>query len=422
MKRIARVASAAALRNAWLWRNRSAFGEPVGAERPRLLVDVSGIIRHDAQTGIQRVVRAVWSELRNRSGDCFEAVPVYATNAHGYCYAPVDFLEGSRTRPLNEPVTARRGDKFLGLDLATHLLPKYRRQLRAWRAHGATIHMVVYDLLPLQHPEWFTPTLVGHFRKWYEVLANEADGAVCISDHVAFELRKRIQHRGHRPQLKIGRLQMGADISASLPSTGVSAETKLVLERLRFRPAILMVGTVEPRKGYDAALAAFEFLWRTRPNDSPELVIVGKPGWKTNKFQTMLRSHPELGGRLHWLEAISDEALCLLYEGCSGVLMASRGEGFGLPLIEAAMHRRHVLARDLPVFREQRLPNVMHFSDERPEALGAQLMELARISQRQAAPSAQLAQWSDCVDGLLAELGLFGTQMRLTEHALRKAS
>lgn len=420
MKRVARATSATALRNAWLWRNKSAFGKPAAAERPRLLVDVSGIIRHDAQTGIQRVVRAVWSELRNRSGDCFEALPVYATNTHGYCYAPVDFLESAKTQRSNEPVSARRGDKFLGLDLATHLLPKYRRQLRAWRAHGATVHMVVYDLLPLQHPEWFTPTLVGHFRKWYEVLADEADGAVCISDHVAFELRNRIQHRGDRP-LRVGRLQMGADISASVPSTGVCAETKLVLERLRFRPAILMVGTVEPRKGYDAAVAAFEFLWRTRP-DAPELVIVGKPGWKTKEFQATLRSHPELGRRLHWLEAVSDEALCLLYGACSGVLMASRGEGFGLPLIEAAMHRRHVLARDLPVFREQRLPNVIHFSDERPEALGAQLMELARLGQRQAAPCAQLAHWNDCVDGLLAELGLVGAHMGLIEGALRKAS
>jgi len=46
--------------------------------------------------------------------------------------------------------------------------------------------------------------------------------------------------------------------------------------------------------------------------------------------------------------------------------MASHWEGFGLPLAEAMMQRRHVLARDLPVFREQNRPNVLFFEADRP--------------------------------------------------------
>lgn len=415
MKRVVRATKASARRNAWLWRNRRAFGKPAAEESARLLVDVSGIIQHDAQTGIQRVVRAIWSELRSRSGQGFEAVPVYATNSRGYCYAPVDFLDGSKGAPSNVPVGARPGDKFLALDLAAPLLPKYRRQLREWRAHGATVHMVVYDLLPLERPEWFTPSLGAHFRKWCDVLVREADQAICISDHVGAELRRHF-YRGGEGVPAIGRLQMGADISASVPSMGLCHDTKRLLERFRFRSAILMVGTVEPRKGYDNALAAFDQLWRTRPNDSPELVIVGKPGWKTAGFQAALRSHPEFGRRLHWFDAMTDEGLCLLYGACSGVLMASRAEGFGLPLIEAAMHRRHVLARDLPVFREQNLPNVFYFQDDAPDALGERLLELARIGQTREAPIAHVPRWSECVEGLLGALGL------PAQEPLRKAS
>ena len=33
-------------------------------------------------------------------------------------------------------------------------------------------------------------------------------------------------------------------------------------------------------------------------------------------------------------------------------MTASVGEGFGLPLIEAAQHNKPIIARDLPVFRE----------------------------------------------------------------------
>lgn len=420
MKRFAQAANARARREAWLWRNRFSFGNVVRDERPRLLIDVSAIMRHDAQTGIQRVVRAVWSELAMH--DEIAPVPIFATSTHGYCYAPYNFLERRSLSSPPKPVSVRAGDKFLGLDLSALWLPKYRRQIRAWRAHGATIHLVVYDLLPLTRPEWFTKAAVAHFRNWYDVLTKEADQAICISDEVAAELRRKAHDIVPRRNLAIARLRMGADIAASVPSTGLCDEAQRVLERLRFRPAILMVGTVEPRKGYDAALAAFDHLWRTRPNDAPELVIVGKPGWNTAKLQAVLRAHPELGRRLHWFDRMSDEGLCLIYEACRGVLMASRAEGFGLPLIEAAQHRRYVLARDLPVFREQRLSNTIFFADDRPESLGERILELAQLGQEGSAPLVDLPMWSDSVDGLLKQLGLAVKKEEVTPSLLREAS
>jgi glycosyltransferase involved in cell wall biosynthesis len=376
-------------------------------------------MRHDAQTGIQRVVRAVWSELRRRSGAGFEVLPVFANTSHGYCYAPVDFLQSKLVTASPTPVCVRPGDKFLGLDLSAHLLPKYRRQVRAWRAHGATVHLIVYDLLPLERPAWFTSSAVNHFRKWFHLLAHEADQAICISDHVASELYRRLRIAGAVREPRIGRLRMGADIGASLPSKGVGEDVRQILERMRFRPAVLTVGTVEPRKGYEAALAAFAHLWRTR-QDAPDLVIVGKAGWKTKKLQAQIRSHPEFGRRLHWFDQMSDEGLGLLYEACRGLLMASRGEGWGLPLLEAATHRRCVLARDLPVFREHGLLNIIYFSDDRAEQLGDRLMELVNLSQHPA-PSAELPSWSTCVDELLEAIGIPQVHVGV-EQALRKAS
>ena len=419
MRKVAEAADMGA-RQAWLWRHRDAFGAAVHSECRRLFVDVSAILRHDAQTGIQRVVRAVWSELKMRSDDTLQVLPVYATASKGYCYAPIDFLDLANSATSSEPVCVRPGDKFLGLDLSAHLLPKYRRQLKAWRAYGASVHIVVYDLLPLLRPDWFSSAASGHFRRWFEVLLQDADQAICISDQVARDLQVSLKEAGRSRQLAIGRLKMGSDIAASRPSKGVCSEIRQLLERVRFRPSILMVGTVEPRKGYDAALAAFEHLWRERPLDAPDLVIVGKSGWKTAPLQQYLRSHPEAGKRLHWLDKVSDEGLCLLYEGCRGVFMASRGEGFGLPLIEAAQHGRNVLARDLSVFREQRLQNLMVFKDEKPSPLADRLMDLLNADQPRHLP--ELPSWSDCVDGLLHEMGIASRQPVVSRHAFRKAS
>ncbi len=189
----------------------------------------------------------------------------------------------------------RTGDKFLGLDLSAHLLPKYRRQLQSLARHGATIHLVVYDLLPLLRPEWFTPAAVANFREVARMLRTKRIRPFAFPNMSPASLGKPFTRLDAGAYLKLGRLKMGADIAASVPSSGVCDNLKRQLENLRFRPAILMVGTVEPRKGYEAALAAFEHLWRARPTELPDLIVVGKPGWKTSELQERIRSHPQFG-------------------------------------------------------------------------------------------------------------------------------
>jgi glycosyltransferase involved in cell wall biosynthesis len=376
------------------------------AEQPRLLVDVSAIIRHDPHTGIQRVVRAVWSELRALDGQGFELVPVYATYRQGYCYAPVNFLERQGIEWAGTPVLALNGDKFLALDLSAQFLPKYRQQIKAWRDHGTSVHVVVYDLLPLMQPQWFNPSTAVNFRRWFKFLVEGADQAVCISRQVTRDLRDRLRDSGKGQQLAINHMQLGGGIDNSRSSGKVNQVVLHLIDRLRFRPSILMVGTIEPRKGYDIALSAFEHLWETRGGDAPDLVIIGKRGWKTEDLQRRIRSHPEHGVRLHWLEDVTDEGLCGLYEASRGLLMASLGEGFGLPLAEAVMQRRHVLARDLPVFREQNLPNVIYFEDDHPAALGKLLMELVAVGRTRPTVTVDLPNWRESVAGMLDLIGI----------------
>ena len=216
----------------------------------------------------------------------------------------------------------------------------------------ATVHLVVYDLLPLLRPGWFSARPVRTSATGSISFPGRRSGHL-HPKQVSRDLRDCLRAVKRVPPLAIANMKMGGDIANSRPSAGICADVSALLDRLRFRPAILMVGTIEPRKAYDTALAAFEYLWQNRGGEAPDLVIVGKPGWKTSGLQTRLRSHPEQGKRLHWLDKVSDEGLCRLYESCRGLFMASHGEGFGLPLVEAIGQRRPVLARDLPSFRNE---------------------------------------------------------------------
>lgn len=356
-----------------------AFVEPSSAENTlQLLVDVSVIHQSDARTGIQRVVRSLLLQLLQAPPAGYRVRPIFATRQHGYCYAAPNFLDqpaqapGAAGRPVQAEVQVQSGDLFLGLDLAAHLLPRHQAQVLHWKRSGVKIHVLVYDLLPLQHPEWFNPKTTRNFKRWIKWLAVYADSAICISETVKLELRTWLSTSFalSPTALRASTIVLGADIDASAPSNGLPPNARFLLARLRNTPAVLMVGTLEPRKGYDQALAAFEQLWQQQ-GTTPLLVMVGRPGWKTDALQEKLRIHPQAGKRLFWLEDVSDEYLERLYAACGGVLVASRAEGFGLPLIEAALHGKPVLARDLPVFREIEIAGLTYFNSNTPQGLAS---------------------------------------------------
>lgn len=338
---------------------------------PQLLVDISVIYQRDAQTGIQRVVRGILLQLLEHGASDHVVRPVFATRDHGYRYANMNFLTDAsataawRTQPTL-PVECAAGDIFLGLDLAAHLLPRHRDQVAGWKAAGVAIHILVYDLLPVTHARWFQRKTVRNFRRWLKFLAEFCDDAICISTQTERDLRFGIALKFPHRVASLGTsvIRLGGDLRSTAPSQGVGPDALAFLAQCNTRPFILMVGTVEPRKGHDAAIDAFEQLWASRGADAPNLVIVGRPGWKTDRLQARLRPHPAIAGRLMWFDNASDELLDLLYHACNGVIVPSYAEGFGLPVEEARGYRKPVLARDLPVFREAGRQAISFFQDD----------------------------------------------------------
>ncbi len=390
------------------------FGPTPAPAQRQLLVDVSTILRADAGTGIQRSVRALLSQLPGHVGPDMVVQPVFASRDHGYCRAGLNEdgslasvkWPGDGSRAYREPVVVRPGDVFLGLDLCTHLFPLLETDLAAWRAQGVSINVMVYDLLPLQHPDWFPRRSARRFEYWMDVVARQADRCICISHAVAADVHTAMSHLspGRRPEILV--IPLGADIGSSVPSTGLMQHVEEIRAWVARHRTVLCVGTVEPRKGHDLVLAAASLIWRQDPASDFGLVIVGRPGWKTQALQQQLRTHPEHGRRLLWLDNASDQQLSELYSGSLGLLAASRAEGFGLPLLEALAHGLPALARDLPVFHEIGGTNIDYFDDDAPSALADRL--LAWLSAPRCPPAAMVAalpRWSDSAQRLLQHLG-----------------
>jgi glycosyltransferase involved in cell wall biosynthesis len=360
----------------------------------QLLLDVSETAKDDAKTGIQRVARAIIMESIQDPPTGFRIEPVRGIEGQ-YCYARSFTLKmlGSDIEVSDSPVEVQAGDIFLALDWSAMAVCSSRDYFDGLRARGVRICFLVYDFLPLNLPHRFPPEIEQIYQAWLEIIVAVADRLIAISRATADELVAWLD--ANRPNrlrpLQICYWQLGADIQATAPTQGLPAEAQSVLSAMTARPTFLMVGTMEPRKGYGQVLAAFDQLWAA--GEDVNLVIVGKQGWMMERLAQQIRQHPELEHRLFWLVGVSDEMLLRTYETATALIAASEGEGFGLPLIEAARAGVPIIARDLPVFREVAGDHAFYFSGTTPDALSSALRQWLVLLAEDAAPRSEPLQW-----------------------------
>jgi glycosyltransferase involved in cell wall biosynthesis len=382
-----------------------------GVKTPQLLLDVSELAKGDARSGIQRVVRSILRECLNTPPAGFEIRPIRFDGTR-YWYAnqlATSMLEGY-TPTEDTPADFFQDDVYLCLDLLMHLGASLHEAHRDLSVRGVSMNYLVYDLLPLQSPEWWPPDVHPQFHQWITELGRNADRMVCISRAVADELTMWLaQHPPERVLRgpRVASFHLGADVHNSLPSKGMPDNAQTLLDQLRRAVNFLMVSTIEPRKGHDQALSAFEQLWAQ--GHEVNLVIVGKRGWKVDELVERLSNHAENGGRLHWLEGVSDEYLEQVYAASDCLVLASHGEGFGLPLIEAAQHGLSILARDLPVLREVAGEHAYYFSGLRPEDLAQAVeswLQLKKCGQQPDSNAIPWLTWKQSAQQLLDALGI----------------
>ena len=387
------VAPLAAQGNVDLLALSQAIARNAQPSKPQLLVDVSELIKRDARTGIQRVVRSILSEWLNNPPQEYEVRAVHANlEKRGYYYADAftqRFMNRTEAAQPDSPIDYAHGDVFLALDMQPQVQVFQAPFYQHLRDCGVKVSFVLYDLLPITMPQYFPDGAQANHTQWVSVAA-QSDAVLCISRSVADEFRGWL--RVHQPQTcpQVDWFHMGADLDQSAPSAGLPPEAAETLAKLGKRPSFLLVGTMEPRKGQTDALDAAEALWAS---EDFNLIIVGKQGWKVDELVERIRNHPELNQRLFWLNGISDEYLAQVYAHADCLMAASFGEGFGLPLIEAAQRQIPLLVRDIPVFREVAGDHAYYFDAHNSGALQAAMQSWMTLSADHQAPQSKEMPW-----------------------------
>jgi alpha-1,2-rhamnosyltransferase len=292
---------------------------------------------------------------------------------------PLHFLFGSG-------VAMRPGDIVVLVDSTWNSRRMLDYLFQARLDAGIRLGVMIHDLFPLTLPETCQRETVEGFTGWFAAVAPTADFFVTNSESTRSSLDAYLQANPHlRPyRWRAGSFRLGAELDLKGHGKKAADAGQAIWGTPGY--CLLAVGTIEPRKNYALILDAFDrLLARNRP---VSLVIVGRPGWKSDAVLERIASHPQLGTALLHLDNASDRDLAQAFERADCLVCASLDEGFGLPVVEGMMHGVPVLASAIPAFREIGGELCRYFPPDDPDRL-VELIEagLDRPERAAAAPA-----------------------------------
>jgi alpha-1,3-rhamnosyl/mannosyltransferase len=233
-------------------------------------------------------------------------------------------------------------------------MPSYIRRQSIALFHGTNYEVplrgdcpsvvTIHDLSLLLHSSTHETRAVLRGRLRLPRMARRATFVITDSEPVRREV---CEHLGLAPE-KVMAIPLAPqpEFAPMAPEITVAVRKRLGVED----EFLLYAGTIEPRKNLVTLLKAFEDVLRTT-SLRPQLVIVGKLGWKENEGMPNLE-RSVFKDRIKITGYVSDADLCALYSSCRVVVYPSIYEGFGLPPLEAMACGAPVIASAVPSVTE----------------------------------------------------------------------
>ena len=279
-------------------------------------------------------------------------------------------------------------------------LKDYFLQIRELKvSHGVRYVPLIHDVIPAKTPQFCDKALVAEFIPWVVDVIDNADYFLANSNATKKDLIEFAGKIG-RPLTDdmVGVVQLNADYrSEGAQKDGVRPTFAPI-----GRPYVLLVSTWEIRKNQIGALSAWRQLINEFGADKvPQLVLVGKQGYRGNEVVEKVREDEVLASRVTLLQKLSDAELAHLYRNCLFTLYPSAYEGWGLPVTEALCYGKVPLVANNSSLPEAGGSFAYFFADGSPSDMLASLKMLisdrSRITARESKIAAEFhpRSWHD---------------------------
>ena len=176
--------------------------------------------------------------------------------------------------------------------------------------------VTVYDLQPLDHPDWFSPTKRAFLGWSLPRTLRSADVVVVLSERVS---RQVIDRFGVDPD-RVVVVPCGTDHRADSPAETTRA------------PVVIYPAVTHHHKNHAMLIEAFARVAGRHPDAS--LVFTGAPGPADAEVRATAKASG-IGPRVTFTGSIPEGDLASIMASATLLAYPSRYEGFGIPVLEA---------------------------------------------------------------------------------------
>jgi glycosyltransferase involved in cell wall biosynthesis len=254
-------------------------------------------------------------------------------------------------RPIKFP--PRKGDVLLAPGYWHDVDPNIYQALRA---KGINIVILVHDLLPIAFKSLYPSPWRDLFRENVLKAFDYASAFFCVSNFTKAMLLEFSYRQKTRPVPMMTAYNGFEPLVSDAGATQIkNRESRSLLGDKEFYAILdlhplIMVGSVEPKKGHVPVIKCLEAMWGAgfeRP-----LVIIGGVGWMEGDIVSTIKGSFFYGKKLFWFMNIDDYDLATAYLFCHALIFSSIAEGFGIPMIEASYYGKPTIAFDTLIVRE----------------------------------------------------------------------
>lgn len=215
--------------------------------------------------------------------------------------------------------------------------------LRTLKNKGVKTGIYFYDLIPVTHPEFCDDELTADFTRALVEALCFVDFGLAISEYTAGEVRRFVAANGF-PGIPIQAVPLAHDLNNAMTANNFeAAEWPESLSEIEGRRYVLCVSTIEVRKNHRYLFDAWKALSEEK-SDLPDLVLVGRHGWRVDDLFAQFKATNFLSGRIKVLHDLSDSDLAVLYRNCLFTVFPSIVEGWGLPIGESLTYGKVCVA------------------------------------------------------------------------------
>ena len=358
-----------------------------------IYIDITSLTHRDAGGGIQRTQKKFLEYASCISDVHIVPIASEGNNFYKVILTRIDSqFEISFTRS-DELISPERNDVFLSLDLNYLSLISNLDFYLKLSKQGTDLWFLVYDLLPIDYPKYFSEGIADLHEAWLINLLKIAN-VICISKTVKDNLVSYIRTREiSRKNLLNLQVYLGADLFDFQKYSLAQATTN---NRKKF----IAVGTLEPRKGYDEILDVCERLWAL--GEIFEMHFIGKLGWKSEGLKNRITLLSGLNSYLFWHSSATDQDLDYHYATCDVLIAASFDEGFGLPIVEALQRGKVVFARKINIFEEVIGKSDLLFESKKDlELKMSEYLKDSKLEKFSFIPDFKLRSWQESIEEII---------------------